>query len=155
AGLRNPHAWRASGLASRFRLPDLSLLRLSSLPADDEVGDPLRLVDLDVVPGAVEQAQLAAGEQRGEGAGGARVEGAVAGAEGHLARGGEAAQLRDPPPVAVRRGEQVIIQRPERRAGGQRLLVQLRDELVADGGVGDEPADLPAEEAPVQAGPAP
>lgn len=32
----------------------------------DQVGDLLRLVDLDKVPGVVEQVQLAVGEQRGE-----------------------------------------------------------------------------------------
>src|SRR5499425_3225135 len=59
--------------------------------AGDEVGDPLGLVDLDVVPGAVEQVQLAVGEQRGEVAGDPRVEVAVAGAEDHPDRWGKAA----------------------------------------------------------------
>jgi hypothetical protein len=41
-------------------------LRGSYRCAGDQVGDLLRLVDLDKVPGIIEQMQLAAGEQRGE-----------------------------------------------------------------------------------------
>src|SRR6266550_9171523 len=61
--------------------------------AEDEVGDLLGLVDLDVVAGAVDQVQFAVGEQGGEVLGDVGVEVAVAGAEDHLDRWGEAAQL--------------------------------------------------------------
>ena len=83
----------------------------------DEVGDPFGLVDLDVVPSAVEQVQLAVGEQRGEVPGDPRVEVAVAGTEDHLDGPAEAAHAADAPPVVDRRREQVAVEAPERRAG--------------------------------------
>jgi len=83
----------------------------------DEVGDPFGLVDLDVVPSAVEQVQLAVGEQRGEVPGDLRVEVAVAGTEDHLDGPAEAAHVADAPPVLERRREQVVVEAPERRAG--------------------------------------
>ncbi len=63
----------------------------SYLFGGDQGGDPLRLVDLDKVPGVVEQMQLAAGEQRGEVASDPGVEGPVPAAEDDLDRAGEAA----------------------------------------------------------------
>src|SRR4029453_18325283 len=90
----------------------------SSLPAPDEVGDPLWLVDLDVVSGTVQQVQFAVREQRREVPGDVRVEVAVAGTEDHPDGPGEAAHIALAPPVAGHRGEQVVVQTPERRAGG-------------------------------------
>ena len=63
----------------------------SYLFGGDQVGDLLRLVDLDKVPGVVEQMQLAAGEQRGEVASDPGVEGPVPAAEDDLDWAGEAA----------------------------------------------------------------
>src|SRR4029453_7332035 len=89
----------------------------SSASTQDEGGDLLRLVDLDVVPGAVQQVQLAVGEQRGEVPGNPRVEVAVAGTEDHPDGPAEAAQLAHGPPAGEHRGEQVVVEAPERRAG--------------------------------------
>ena len=122
----------------------------SYLFGGDQVGDLLRLVDLDKVPGVVEQMQLAAGEQRGEVASDPGVEGSVPGAEDDLDRAVEAAQLRDASAAGEYRAEQVVVEPPERRPGGQELLVQLRNEPLADLGILDEPADLPGVQPPVQ-----
>src|SRR6266516_3197862 len=148
----------APTLQRRLRRADpdpLAALRArgQSLFADYEVGHLLWLVDLDVVPGAVQQVQLAVGEQRGEVAGDPRVEVAIAGAEDHPDRLAEAAQLRDAPPTGEHGAEQVVVEAPERRPGGQELLVQLWHELLTHFGVLDEAADLPGVQAPVQIGP--
>src|SRR5215475_5649973 len=105
-------------LAMTFHAAAAVVAGRSSLPADDEVCDPLWLVDLDVVPGSVEQVQFAVGKQRREVPGDVRVEVAVAGTEDHPDRPGEAAHIADAPPVASDRGEQVVVEAPERRAGG-------------------------------------
>src|SRR4029453_9925942 len=99
----------------------------SSASTQDEGGDLLRLVDLDVVPGAIQQVQLAVGEQRGEVPGNPRVEVAVAGTEDHPDGPAEAAPLGDAAPPGPHRAEQVVVEAPERRAGGQRLRIQLRN----------------------------
>src|SRR5215470_3951163 len=104
--------------------------------ADNEVGNPLRRVDLNVMSGAIEQVQVTVGEHRGEVARHPRVEVAIAGAENHPYRPGERAHVADPPSAGRHRGEQVVVKPPERRAGRQGLLVQLRDHLFPDGGVG-------------------
>src|SRR5215831_12288688 len=122
AGPAVPRGWRPAG--ARLLL---GAAGGAGVGGGDEVGDALGLVDLDVVPGVVERVQLAVGEQPGEVAGDPGVEVAVAGAEDHLDGAGEAAQVADAPPVADRRGEQVVVEAPERRAGGQGLLIQLRD----------------------------
>src|SRR5215475_12665674 len=113
----------------------------SGLFGGDQVGDLLRLVDLHKVAGVVEQMQLAAGEQRGEVASDPGVEGSVPGAEDDLDRAVEAAQLRDASAAGEYRAEQVVVEPPERRPGGHKLLVQLRNEPLADLRVLDEPAD--------------
>jgi hypothetical protein len=101
------------------------------LTGQDEIGYLLRLVDLDVVPGPVEQMQLAVGEQGGEVGGDAGVEVPVARAEDHADRRPEAAQLRDAPPPGQHGCDQVVVESPERGPGGQELLIQLRNELGA------------------------
>jgi hypothetical protein len=111
----------------------------------------LRLVDLDVVPGAVEQVQLAVREQGREVAGHPGVQVAVPGTENHPDGRAEAVHLRDAPPAGEHGGEQVVVQPAERRPGGQEIRVELRDELLTD----LQPADLPGIQPPVQAGPPP
>src|SRR5262249_41040366 len=96
----------------------------------DQAGYLLGLVDLDVVPGAVDEVRLAGGEGGGEVRGGGGVEVAVADTEDPRAGGAEAAHVADAPAAGQHRPEQVIVQAPERRAGRQELLIQLRDEPV-------------------------
>src|SRR5262249_24701161 len=130
-------AGRAYLVAQGHTVVAAVVVGLSLLTPHNEVGNPLWLVDLDVVPAAVRQVQRAVGEQLGEAAGHPRVEVAVAGTEDSRDRPGEAAHVADTPPVVERRREQVVIVTPERRAGGQRLLIQLRNERVPHRGVGD------------------
>src|SRR5262245_54725549 len=107
------------------------------------------------MPAVVEQVQLAVGEELGEAPGHSRVEVAVASTEDHPYRRAEAAHLAHSPAAATHRCEQVVVETPERREGGHGLLIQLGDKLGPDGGVLDEPADLPGVEAPIQLGPPP
>src|SRR4029450_1845455 len=109
---------------SHFPIRACSVIGASFLPAQDEVGDLLRLVDLDVVAGVVEEMQLAVGEHFRELSGDPRVEIPVAGPEDHPYRGRKAARRGDSPPAGQYRAKQVVVEPPESRPSGQELLVQ-------------------------------
>src|SRR4029450_8458740 len=153
----NTSSRRCSGCGpdpSRSHVPirACSVIEASFLPTQYEVGDLLRLVDLDVVAAVVEEMQLAVGEQFRELSGDPGVELPVARPEDHPYQRGEAAKLGDAPPAGQYRAKQVVVEPPESRPSGQGLLVQMGNELVAYLRILDELADLPGIQASVHVG---